>query len=86
MEEDFNGRQLQNKTDSMEWKTTHWNKTSLEYNPNGRQPQYMMTYMANNIIGIQPQWKKISMEDKINERRHHWKITSMQDDLNGRQA
>ena len=75
MEDNPIGILPQRKTASMEWKTTHWNKTSLEDDLNGRQPQYMMTYMANNIIGRQPQWKKNSMEDKISERRHQWKMT-----------
>ena len=38
--------------------------------------------LEDNHIGRQPQWKMTSMEDELNERRPQWKTTSMKDNLN----
>ena len=64
---------------------------SMEYNLNGRQPQWKATSMEDNLNEDNlnerwPEWKTNSMEDNLNGRQPQWKTTSMKDDLNGRQT
>ena len=45
--------------------------------------------MENDLNGRQPQWKMTAMEEelngsKLNGRQTQWKATSMEDELNGR--
>ena len=39
--------------------------TSMEDDPNGRQPQWKTTAMEEDLIGSLPQWRTTSMNDNL---------------------
>ena len=73
MKDDINGRRHQEDNLIFE-------KSLMEKNLNGRQPQWKMNSMEYDLNVRRSQWKTTSMEDDMNGRRHQ------EDDLNGRKA
>ena len=56
----------------------------MEYIRSGRQPQWNISAVEDNLNGRQSQWNTTFTEDKLNGRQSKLKSTSMEEYLNER--
>ena len=51
----------------MEYDPNERRRTSIEDDPNGRQPQWKTTPMEDDLNGMKTQWRTTSMEEDLKE-------------------